>query len=324
MTLFILGIILLVATIILILFKRTTMEGGDPYSRPPIPPSKVTHRLPWYYAAGVGTLALLAIVASFVTTVDSKNVGVLRTFGAVSDRTLHSGLSVKLPWQQVTEIDGTVQVDEYKGDDCIYALIGDGARACISLTNRWRINAENADKVYQDYRSDDPTDQFRSAVISTQLKSVVQDVAAGYNPVGQFQTVSGEEATSKELKFTPDYAAMSTDIEKQLNERLGDEPLADIIDVTVSFVDLPKETQKKIDAFTKEVGNTRVAAQKKETAVQEAAANNTLRESLKDEPGLMTSKCLDSVAEAIERGYQFNAGFSCFGGSGAVVVPSGK
>lgn len=321
---FITGLLLLIAGVVLFFVKWTSRtNAGDSYR-----PNYIenTHHLNRLIPVGVLALAVVFIAFSCLTQVESKNVGVVKTFGAVSDRNLGAGLSAKLPWQEVVEIDGAVQTDEYKGDEeCIEALIGDGGQACIWLTNRWRISPERADRVYQDYRSDDPTADFRKAVVSTELKSVVQDVAATYNPVAAFQVVEGEQPSAQTVSFTPDYKGMSLAIQKEMEARLGDEPLADIVKITVSYVRLPKSTQQRINDFTKEVGNTRIAAQKKETAANEAAANNVLRASLKDEPGILQSKCLDLAAEAIESGYEFNAGWSCMGGSNVgVLAPSSR
>ena len=257
---------------------------------------------------------------SCLTVIQAKNVGVLTTFGKVSERTLDPGIHPKLPWQKVTEIDGTWQPDEYKGDDCIYALIGDGSRACFSLTNRWRVLGERANTSYSEYRSDNPTETLRSAVVSTQLKAAVLEVASTYNPTAELQVVEGEEAeAASDANFAPNYAEFENLLMASMERRLGENPLVEIDSITISYVGLSESTQQKINEFTAEIARTRIAGQRVETAKKEAEANQELSDSISNDPNVLVSKCLDMVAEG---GVSLPANFQCWpGGGGAVVVP---
>lgn len=265
-------------------------------------------------------IAVLVIIATCATTVAAKNIGVKTSFGAVAADTLSPGFHWKAPWAKVTELDGTVQTDEYAGDNgCIYVRIGDGSRGCVTLTNRWSIVPERANTIFGDYRSDDPTDSLRTAVVSTQLKAAVQDVMSDYNPIANLKVVTGKKAA--DLNFAPDYDAVSKQLETNMAERLGDEPLVDIRSITVSYVSVAASTQDKIDAFIAEVGATRVAAQSYAKNVEIARANKALSASISKDPALLTSKCLDGVNDAIEKGYNLPAGYSCFAqGSGVGVL----
>lgn len=268
-------------------------------------------------------LGLVVLALASTTMVQAKNVGVTTTFGKPTG-TKSSGLGLKLPWQKVTEVDGTIQTDEYNGDNCIYVRIGDGSRSCVTVTNRWEIVDEEADTIYADYRSDDPTQSLRDAVVSTQLKAAVQEVLAAYNPIAELEVVEGSNAqAASELSFAPDYNQISQDIREAMERRTGNE-LIDIKDITVSYVSLSGSTQKTIDDFIKAVGETRIAAQAKNTATEQARANEIISDSVNNNPDVLASRCLDILASAAESGYQFPAGFSCFGGGGSVVVPAGK
>jgi regulator of protease activity HflC (stomatin/prohibitin superfamily) len=269
-------------------------------------------------------LAFLVLVFSCLTTVAAKNVGVLTTFGKPSERTLAPGLHLKWPWQQVTELDGTIKTDEYRGDSCIYVRIGDGSKSCVTIAHRWQIIPDRASEIYGNFRSDDPTESLRDAVISTQLKSVTQDVMSHYNPVQNLQVVPGAKAQGASLDFAPDYDQISRDIAAGMEERYGDDPLVTTVAITVSYVSLSETTQSKIDAFIAEVANTRIAAQQAETKVNEAKGNRALSDSISNDPNVLVSKCFDVVAEAQKSKYQLPAGFSCWpGGGSAVVVPGG-
>lgn len=274
---------------------------------------------------GIALAAILIAMGSF-TTVQAKNVGVLLTFGKPSERTLDSGLHAKLPWQKVTEIDGTIQTNEYKGDDALYVRIGDGSQSKVSLTIRWRINQDKANIVFADFRSDNPADTFRKAVVSTQLKAATQEAMAEYNPIADLEVVEGSNAKSaSQLSFAPDFDAVATAITESMEDRLEKSGgLATLDSVTVSYVSLSKSTQATVDSFIAEVGKTRIASQRRSTATEEAAANKALAESVTDNPGVLQSKCLDKLSDAIEAGYSLPAGFNCLGGGSAVVVPSAR
>lgn len=275
-----------------------------------------------------GLLIALLIFAMFSwTAVGAKNVGVLTTFGKPSDRTLGPGFHLTWPWQKTTEIDGTVQTNEYAGDDCIYVRIGDGSRSCLTSTIRWRIVPEQAHIIYGDYRDpdfDNPVEAFRSAVISKQFKSAAQAVLSAYNPVADLEVVEGSNAqAAADLNFAPDYDQVAEDLQAQMVDRLGDEPLAEIESVSVSYVSLSDSTQATIDDFIAAVGETRIAAQRKSTANEEAQSNEILSDSISNDPNVLVSKCLDLLADALESDYALPAGFSCWGSSTGVVIPGG-
>ena len=273
----------------------------------------------------IGTIALVisaAILASGVfTQVTAKNAGVLVSFGKVSEKTLSPGLHMKLPWQKVVEIDGTIQTDEYRADSCIQVRIGDGSQACVSITNRWSVVESEADRVYKDFKSDDPTLSFRDAVISTQLKASLQKALSDYNPVAQFNGAN-KEASSAELSFSPDYDAVSKVVEDDMKARLGDQAMAQVESITISYMQLSENTQKKLDDYVASIGETRIAEQKQQTAAAQAEANRLLSSSVSNDPNVLVSKCMDTMAEAAESGYQLPAGFSCWPGTGgSVVIP---
>jgi regulator of protease activity HflC (stomatin/prohibitin superfamily) len=272
----------------------------------------------------LGVLFVFTLIFSSFAIVQAKEVGVLTTFGKPSERKLGAGLSFKAPWQKVTHIDGTIQTDKYRGDECIYVRIGDGSRSCLTLTHRWQIVPERADETFANFRSNDPTESLRDAVVSTQLVSVAQDVLSKYNPISDLRVVDADNANAN-LNFAPDYDQIAQDITEGMELRYGTEPLVKTVAITVSYLSLSSTTQSKIDAFIAEVANTRIAVQKKQTASAEAQANKELSESVTNAPNVLVSKCLDILAEAEKLGYQLPAGFSCWpGDNGAVVVPSSR
>lgn len=253
-------------------------------------------------------VVLLGLFFTSLTQVQAKSVGIVTTGGHVSSETLAPGYHFVAPWQKVTEIDATIQTDEYHGQKGVKVRLADGNTAIISATNRWSVNPKNAADVYSNFRSDDPTKSLRDAVVSTQFKAALNAVFAGFDPL----TLAG----ATEAK--PDYNALADETEKILLEHT--KGLVDIESVTISLITLDKDSQRKIDEYISEVAKTRIAEQAQKTAAEQAKANRILSESISRDPNVLVSKCMDAIADG-----DFNppAGFSCWpGGNGAVVVPS--
>lgn len=250
-------------------------------------------------------LGLVCLFFSTFTTVEAKQVGVKSTFGKVSDDTLSAGPHFKLPWAKVTEIDATVQTDEYRGDGCITVVLSDKNTACISATNRWSVNDENANDVYAEFRTDDPTLSLRDAVVSTQFKAAVNDVFGSYDA-----TQEGK----------PDYDGLAAQVTSKLDGKT--DGLVDIKAVTISYIKPSEKLQTKIEAIQAQEAKTRIATEALATAEKQAAANRALSESVSNDPNVLVAQCFEGL---VNGDFTAPAGFSCWpGGGGSVVVPSAK
>jgi regulator of protease activity HflC (stomatin/prohibitin superfamily) len=270
--------------------------------------------------------AILFVTLSLLTTVGPKNVGIVTEYGAATG-TRDSGISIKEPWAKVTEINSAVVTNKYYGDNVLDGRIGDGSWGAMNVTIRWRINPDKANVIYADYRNDnkdDPTEAFRKAVVSPELQTAVQKVLGAYNPIADLKVVPGGEQDATAVNFVPDVDQMSADLTTLMKDRLRGDNLATVVKINVTGISLSKNTQKYLDQFTGEVGKTRVAAQKEATAFKEAAANKALGDSVTNNPGVLQSKCLDLLSDAIEKDYGLPAGFNCLGAGSAVVLPSSK
>lgn len=270
----------------------------------------------------ISAIGLIVAVSMCTTIVSAKNVGVVVTFGAVDQNTRHSGLNLKAPWSDIVAIDGTIQTDEYNGEYTIPVRIGDGSVAHATITNRWSINANSGAKIYENYRSNDPTQAFRSAVVSTQLEAAVQKALKDYNPIAELKQ---NESTDPDqtVSFSPDYDAVSKEMTKDMKARLkATGGLANIESITFSNLKLAPNTQNKLDNYIAAIGETRIAMQKEETARAQARANKELSASVSNDPNVLVSKCFDSVADAIAANYKLPAGFSCWSGNNSLVIPS--
>jgi regulator of protease activity HflC (stomatin/prohibitin superfamily) len=279
---------------------------------------------------------VVLIVGSCITTVGTKDVGVVTTFGRPNGRDLENGLHLKLPWQKVTELDGAIQPDDYSGSSCIHVRIGDSTTACVSAVIRWRIVPNQASVLYQDYRSNDVNATIRDSLVRTQFQAALNDVLGKYNPLSAVAAQAKAKADAGQTPSTttaPNLDEFSSAVKTSMDQHLGaasqgtrsnGAEQVQVVSVTINFLDLASNTQEKINEFQKEIGATRVAEQHEQTTEAQARANRNLSKSVSKDPNVLVSKCFDTVEEAVKANYRLPAGFSCWnGGGGAVVVPSG-
>jgi regulator of protease activity HflC (stomatin/prohibitin superfamily) len=268
----------------------------------------------WIALTAGGVLTAIAvgwIASSTIVSVSTKKIGVVTAFGKPTGE-LGNGLHIKAPWEKVTEIDAAIQTDNYLNgpqdpgeNDTIPVRIANQSVAGIEVSIRWRIKPEAATRLYQDYKQ---FDHVRDSLVTRNLRSALNQNFASYNPLQILQTGQIPQDILAGIGFT-----VATDLSKIIGEQI------DVQSVIIPLVNFDDSTQGKINAFQAAQADTRIAAQNVLTADQNAKAANAVRQALKDNPGYLTSKCLDIIA----KGVQLPAGFNCPGTTGsAVVVPS--
>lgn len=271
-------------------------------------------------------LGFLFIGLMCLTTVGTRSVGVPTVFNKPTGETLGAGLHVKAPWVKVTDIDATIQPEEYNGKRAINVKIADGGDAKVMLAYRWRINPDGAAKVFADYRNSDSSinDAVRKALVTTNVKAAINEEFGKYDPLAgaKLDDLTPEQLANQKVNVVPDYKAFNAAIQANVEEKIkGIGDLIDIQSVTISNVRLPEGTQKRINAYNAAVQNTKIALQEVATKDAQAAGNKRLADSLKD-PNVLVSKCFDALAAGE---FTLPAGGSCWpGGSGGVVISSSK
>lgn len=319
---FILGLIFALIGVLALVFIPSTTEvnKGTAYN-----PNMVRIKTPKKLVAVVAfVLAVVMILLSTIAVVGTKNVGVPTNFGKPTGQTMDAGLNFKAPWTKVTDIDATVQVEEYRGEDCIYVKIADGGTGCVTVSYRWRINPDGADTVYADYRNSeyDINEAVRRALVSTNIKASINEVFGQYDPFNGVDIT--ENMTLPQLaavKITlPPLEQYNTEIQQSVEDRIAD--LGDLVEfqsVTITYFRMPDTTQAKINAINAKVQDAKAAIIDIGIKSAQAAANEKLAGSLKD-PNVLVSKCLDGM---ISGEIQAPAGFQCWSGTGgSVVIPS--
>ncbi|MCA1983543.1 SPFH domain-containing protein [Nocardioides nematodiphilus] len=318
-------VLVILAVVGVIVWQRTSAKGRRATADGAAPRSG---RVIGLGLVAIAVLTVIWVVADCVTTVGTKDVGVVTSFGKPTGRDLPNGVHLKAPWQKVTEMDAAIQPDEFAGDHCIQVRIGDSSTACADLTIRWHIAPDEASSLFQNYRSNDVNATIRDSLVVTQLKGAVNDVLGAFNPLANVNEAANSVKDNTEISAAPNLDDFSKQIATQMGERLAamNRGRAQIIidSVTMSFLRLADTTQAKINAYQAEVGNTRIAEQRQKTATAEAAANKALADSVSKDPNVLVSKCLDTLEEMVKGGQAIPAGFSCWPGAGSnLVLPGG-
>jgi regulator of protease activity HflC (stomatin/prohibitin superfamily) len=227
-----------------------------------------------------GGLALLVIILGSTTVVSPRNVGVVTTFGRPSG-TLSNGLHLKAPWQSVTEMNGTIQIDNHTGDNATTVRVGNNSTAYVDNSVRWRIQPAAADELFLDYRD---FDNVRDNLVTRELRAALNEVFADFDPLNP------ENSDGASVQ------ALGDEVAAKLRGKVGNQ--IEIINVIVPLVNYDQATQDRINALNVEKANTRIAEQRAKTAEAEAKANEILSKSVSNDPNVLVSKCLDAVRES--------------------------
>lgn len=227
-----------------------------------------------------GGLTVFVLILGSTTIVSARNVGVVTTFGRPSG-TLGNGLHMKAPWQSVTEMDGTIQIDNHTGEQATTVRLGNNSTAYVDNSVRWRIQPSAADALFLDYRQ---FENVRDNLVTRELRAALNEVFADFDPLAPENT----EGTNVQ--------ALGDKVAEKLRAKVGDQ--IEILNVIVPLVNYDEATQSRINALNVEKANTRVAEQRAKTAQAEARANDILAESVSNNPNVLVSKCLDAAREA--------------------------
>jgi regulator of protease activity HflC (stomatin/prohibitin superfamily) len=270
--------------------------------------SRLPLRLTWIPLG----LAAFFFLFSVVTIVPTREIGIVTAFGKPV-RSLSNGLHIKLPWEDVHQLDGTIQTDNHTTPvHCTDIRIGNESTACIDNTIRWRIKLSAGQRLYQDYRE---MDNIRDSLVTRELKAALNEVLSDYNPLEQ---IKADNESAK-----PDLNAFARSVQEGLSRRVGGD--IEIESVILPIIRFDKQTQSKINAYQAEVANTRIAEQREQTAQAQARANRNLAGSISKDPNVLVAQCMDTLAEMVKESQKVPIGFSCWpgGSSSSVVLPKG-
>ncbi len=143
---------------------------------------------------------LFILLSRFVVVIDAGEVGVISTFGSVSENALDSGLHLKSPFSTIIYMPTRTQ--EYtmsastneglvEGDDSIEARASDGALVFLDITVLYRLDSEQAPKVYKEIGRD-----YVDKIVRPTTRSVIREIIAKY-PINEIYSTKRDEIAQK-------------------------------------------------------------------------------------------------------------------------------
>lgn len=231
-----------------------------------------------------GSFVLIPLIVASTAVVPTRNVGIATTFGKPTGAVYSNGLHLKAPWSKVEDMDAAIQNLTRTGDDATTVRLGNNSLATVDNTIRWRIVPEAAPALFMDYRS---FDGVKDNLVTRQANAALNEVLGSFNPLLSLEDQTNENQNVK----------MGDQVADVLRKKVGKQII--IEQVIIPVIKFDQETQKKIDAFNAEVANTKVAEQRQKTSRADAEANRIISDSIKNDPNVVTSRCID---QAIARG----------------------
>lgn len=278
---------------------------------------------------GVSVAAIFAVIAvvlllfTTITSVGTKNLGV-KTVGGRPVGYLTNGYHFKAPWVSVKELTNAVQTDTYASDGsggqkqggavgtCVNVRIARQATACVNVSIRWQAKASGIDYLFRNFKNNDA---ITDNLVLRDLQQAMNEEFASYDPLG---IDNNGNSTNKPLSSSINQNNFSTLVTNDMRADIG--TWIDVQSVIIPLLNFDGDTQARINQVQQQVGATRVAQQQKVTNEAQAAANRALASSVSNDPGVLESKCLDILKDAVDKGQQLPAGFSCFGSSSGVAI----
>lgn len=295
-------------------FLLAPVFAGMAINESDAPEIKTVNRI---IASVVLGISFIFLLFASLTIVGTHDIGVLTTFGR-PDGALSNGLHFKAPWQNVTKLDGRIQTDTYASngyngsdqqgaiDGCVNVRIARQATACVNVTIRWQLDQKGVDYLFKNFKTND---NIRDNLLHRDLQTAVNVAFSRYDPLGLDKNGMSTQPSTGELA-----QQVQTSLDQQVGEWLQ------IQKVFIPIFNFDPDTQKRLNQLQLQVAQTRIAQQAEQTATAQAAANRALRESVSNDPNVLVSKCLDILAESVQKGMALPAGFSCFGSTGTAVA----
>lgn len=245
-------------------------------------------------------IVVVAIFFGFIasiSTVATKNVGIVTAFNKPTGRTTGAGLKMHKPWEKIDEWDASRNTFDRLGKDkCLWVSVS-GGKACIAVQIEWSAKAENAPLDWASYKETtiqgEDKSRFETFVarrVNPQMDAAITTAFTTFDPFGQINVATGA------LKAPDLNAEYKTKLEQTLNNNLGRSVVIDSIAFgTPSYDD---GTTKAISAFSQKTlekrnlevdrknATTRKEITEIDAKVDPVARCLSIAEKMNKEPGL--------------------------------------
>jgi len=276
------------------LFKGTVRLDGDPF------------RIRWIGVVLLG-VGFLVLGLATIVVVPTKNEGVVIAFGKPVD-TIHNGIHVVAPWEDVADYDATVQTLDMSGNDETPTLhvrmLAGRATADVNVTLNWRLEGD-IQQLHKDWREFSHIQKF---VVIPRLQDALNKEFTDYDPLVALKNADAKPVTMSEMEIR---------VAERLQRNL---PAGVFIDhLQIPLVIYPPVIQDALNAYQKELANTQVALQQKSTAQAQKDALDILAQA-RMSPEAFQQQCLIMTERLAQQGKQISLTWSCVAGGAGVVA----
>lgn len=184
-----------------------------------------------YQLGGIAAIAtvfgLACLIAASISIVETKHLGVVKSFGKPTGRTTGAGLQWTKPWEGIDDSwDATRQPYntlgakcEKSGDGSLWVQIAGQRSMCVRVQITYdTVTGQRAAENWAAYRPRDGKSRFESFVavqVNPQLADAVSSVFRGFDPLNLINPATGE-------MVVPDLGGTYTPaLRSEINLRLG-------------------------------------------------------------------------------------------------------
>lgn len=194
----------------------------------------------WFFTA----LAALMLLNAAVSTVPTKNVGIVSQFKAQTGRTTGAGLQIVYPWQKVDNWEASRQTfDHLHQDRAVQVRIVGLQQAWVEIKIEWSVKPEQAPEQWAAYKEHD-FEIFVDRRINPNITFAINEAYESHNPLSNVDVDTG--AINPPLK-QPFIDAIRKNIESRLGKDIT------VHDVVIGFVKYDDNTQDQISKYQQKV-----------------------------------------------------------------------
>ena len=217
---------------------------------------------------------VVAILINCIVIVPANNVGIRYSiFTGTSENTLDEGISLKSPLDKIYFIDTTVQTRGYEG---LSVQTKDSQFLNVTVNIKYRVNADDAFKVYRGYRT---LDNLGDSIIGLYAQKSIESVMTQYNVI----EVLGDKKNEIYQK-----------ISDTLSERLQSEGVQ-LVEIVLVDTDAGEEIESAIKNEAVAKKEVETAEQNRLKAEKDAETKLIEAQAEADANALLTEKLTDQI-----------------------------
>lgn len=138
-------------------------------------------------------ISLIVVFATW-TTIPPGHVGVVQTWGELSEKTLPPGLHFIAPWRSVLPVDCRQQIDQETSS----IPSAEGLACQLGVSCWWRIDPDAAVRMHKEVGGD-----YEAKIVDPYIRSVLRDTTKDHNAEAIYTTKREEVETRLKTLLTP-------------------------------------------------------------------------------------------------------------------------